>query len=395
MKTTRKKALAKKLNKKATKVSNKRVPLAHQNRLILRRLRLVGLGHTGRVIHRKNTSHASLMIILLVFGLFLFASGQYARAIVGNGSVTIGTIVLGEAPKLGALITLPKAGEEFIDKTEISVSGICEKKTFVVVKDNNSVVGSTNCTEAGTFSLGIQLKFGDNVLSALNYDNLNQVGPETKSVKVAVLSSNKTSETIYVAPELPDNPSNVSGVNVADCNNYNVGQLPTGNEPHVAVVYAPRTTLPNISQIIGVLAWGGEPPYAISVNWNNGTEPTLISMASAGYKVITFNYAVPKTYKINFKLKDHADKEAIVETAVQVYDNNVSGTTSDGSSSNDSAAKVGNNMMGAVADVISSGWLETPVPFYLMAVAITLGFWLGDIFDRHYGSRITTKKKAT
>jgi len=31
-------------------------------------------------------------------------------------------------------------------------------------------------------------------------------------------------------------------------------------------------------------------------------------------------------------------------------------------------------------------WLMTPVPLYILAVAITLGFWGGDIFNRNFGA---------
>ena len=124
MKTTTKKAPVNKLKKGTKKASNKRVPLAHQNRLVLRRLRLVEPKHTGKIIHHKNTSHVSLVMILLVFGLFSFATGQYARAIIQTGSVTVGLTVLGSAPKSGATITIPTTNEKFIDNKIIAISGV-------------------------------------------------------------------------------------------------------------------------------------------------------------------------------------------------------------------------------------------------------------------------------
>lgn len=42
-------------------------------------------------------------------------------------------------------------------------------------------------------------------------------------------------------------------------------------------------------------------------------------------------------------------------------------------------------------------WFMTPVPIYILAVAITLGFWGGDIFDRKFGSgkyHLRTRKAA-
>ena len=236
MKTTTKKAPVKTIRKNNKKASSKRVPLAHQNCPVLRQLRLVERRHTGKILHHKNTSHLSLIMILLIFGLFLFASGQYARAIIQNGSVTVGLTVLGPAPKTGASITDPVADESFVDNKIIAVSGVCEKKSFVVVKSNGSVVGSTNCTEAGIFSLNIQLQYGDNILSALNYDNLNQAGPETPSITISLSNTTETTETNIITPVLPDNPSTVPGTEVTDCSSYSASQLPVGNEPHGSTV---------------------------------------------------------------------------------------------------------------------------------------------------------------
>jgi len=41
-------------------------------------------------------------------------------------------------------------------------------------------------------------------------------------------------------------------------------------------------------------------------------------------------------------------------------------------------------------------WFMTPVPLYILAVAITLGFWGGDIFNRRFGfSRYHRKSNRT
>lgn len=104
----------------------------------------------------------------------------------------------------------------------------------------------------------------------------------------------------------------------------------------------------------------------------------LISMAEPGYKTVSVNYAVPNVYKVMFRLKDNSDKESLVETAIQV-----SGTTD---------ITTGSAM---IENIIEFGWFETPVPFYLLAVAVTLGFWGGDIFDRRFGSGKLINKKQT
>ena len=148
-------------------------------------LRLVEHKHTGKLIHHRNTSHLSLAIILFLLGLFLFiTSNNTVKAQFSSGDVKVGLIVPGPAPKVGATIISPVDGTKITNKNTSEVSGTCEAGTFVVVKDNGSLVGSTSCTSAGIFILQIQLWSGNNTLSALNYDNLNQSGPETKSVNI-------------------------------------------------------------------------------------------------------------------------------------------------------------------------------------------------------------------
>ncbi len=46
---------------------------------------------------------------------------------------------------------------------------------------------------------------------------------------------------------------------------------------------------------------------------------------------------------------------------------------------------------------IQTSLVDSTVPLYLIAVAITLGFWGGDIFDRHFGARYknTSKRRST
>jgi hypothetical protein len=142
--------------------------------------------------------------------------------------------------------------------------------------------------------------------------------------------------------------------------------------------------MPELQQTMGVLVWGGTPPYALSVNFGDNSDnsnPTLISLPGPGYKKIQFSYAVPNTYKIKFKLTDQQSQTAVVQTAVQV-----NGETEPTSAST-AIKNFTNQLFGG------KPWYESPVPFYLLAIAITLGFWGGDIFDRQYGAKAFHHRK--
>jgi hypothetical protein len=378
---TKIKTILKTRTSRQRKLVTRSVVLAHSNQSIWRHFRLVEHKHTGKIIHHRHSSHVVLVGLLLMTGCLLYSSGNLVQAETG-GTVSVGVIVPGPAPTIGAIITAPTDGTSVTDQNTIEVKGTCVAGSFVVVQDSKLLAGSTVCTDTGIFTLQIQLYSGKNVLSALNYDNLNQPGPVTPSVTVNVTQpsvastkegtiSEPTAPTPVVsAPILPTNPSIIPGVDssLSSCDDYKVSDLPVGGEPHMEVVCVPRLFMPKLQQVMGVLVWGGSPPYAISVDWGDGSGSTLLSLPTQGYKKTTFSYASAGNYNIAFKLKDSANKEAIVQTAVQV------------------SGEPKTPIAAITDDIIHKSWLDTPVPIYIMAVAITLGFWGGDIFDRKFGA---------
>lgn len=247
--------------------------------------------------------------------------------------------------------------------------------TFISVKNNNVLSGSTICGGNGTFSLQIQVGLGDNVISVRNYDNYNQAGPVTPTVRIIVKASDMKPNVAPIepvspdtSPTLPENPSIIPGKD-GECDDYQAGNMPTDSVPHVAVACVPRLFLPGIEQTLGVVTWGGNPPYIVNIDWNDGSGSKQYSFETEGYHLITFRYVSAGVYKINFKLTDAKNKQTVVQTAVQVNGTNESLSAS---TSNDDM-------------IIDKTWFETPVPLYVMAVALTLGFWGGDVFDRKFG----------
>jgi len=393
------------LNKVTRKTKSKRatnsrtVSLANVNHPILRHFRLVEHKHTGKLVHFKHTSHLALVGILVIVGFFLFASSSLVSSLT-SGQVTVGVIVPGKAPTVGAVITSPLDGTIYKDYNVVKISGTCSPESFVVVKDNNITAGSTNCTIAGIFVMDIQLSNGNNVLGALNYDNLNQVGPSTPLVTVRLEKPVTVAPVEVIMPTLPSNPSTIPGLQPAqsDCDDYNPGNLVTGGEPHVAVVCVPRLFMPKIDQVMGILVWGGAPPYALRIDFSDGKGDTLVSISKPGYITRPFHYEFPGTYKIDFKLTDNKGSSAVVQTAVQASGVPVSGSA--GSDESGTGATLPDDVLNSnpaakmIKEVLQSSWFDSPVPFYLLAVSVTLGFWGGDIFTRKFGAgRMSPKKR--
>ena len=75
-------------------------------------------------------------------------------------------------------------------------------------------------------------------------------------------------------------------------------------------------------------------------------------------------------------MTDHQSKISIAETSVKV-----SGVVFEY-----------NDNKNIIEEIAGVEWFNTPVPFYLLAVAVTLGFWGGDLFDRNFGERVINKK---
>lgn len=372
MKTTKTTKNTARKPKRYTKTTGS-VKLAHTKTKGLRHLRLVEVKHTGKLIHHRHTSHLALVILLAIVGFFLYISQElvWATQEASSGSVSVGVIVPGPAPTVGAVITEPLNGAKLSDASTLQVSGTCAANSFVVVRDNKSLAGSTSCSSAGVFKLVVQLVGGQNVLSALNYDNLNQPGPETEAIAIEVKQTTPTIEASV--PELPDNPSIITGVTsgISGCDDYNPqASLSTGGQPHVMVVCVPRLTDFMLTQKMGVLVWGGEPPYAVRLLWDNDKSDTLLSMEAPGYKAVSFKYSNSGVYNVSVHIVDKKYQTGVASASITV--------------SGQAAPK---SLTEILTKSFNGSWFYTPVPLYIMAVALTLGFWGGDIFDRRFGAR--------
>lgn len=357
--------------KKASLRSQSAVKLAHDKRPVLRHFRLVSHKHTGSLIHFRHTSHVALMGILVLVGFFLVISQNMTRA----ADVTVGVVVQGPAPGVGALITSPVDGFAIVNLNPIQVEGTCAPRTFVVAYNDNTLAGSTICSNDGVFSVGVQLHTGKNKLTTRNFDDLNQAGPDTPAITVTY--SEKEVVQDVVKPDLPENPVIIPGVTGPnECEDYNpTGELATGGKPHVAVVCVPRTIEQNIDHRVGIMVWGGTPPYALSFEWGSG-ESTLISMDAPGYRTVKVHYASSGIYNINVKVTDRSSNAATGESAVEVVKNNQPQTFTE-----------------VINGIFTTSWFETPVPLYVIAVGLTMGFWAGDLFDRHFGARRLAKQR--
>lgn len=227
-------------------------------------------------------------------------------------------------PKIGARITSPGNGQVFTN-SPITVEGICPEGLLVEIHDNGVMVGAVMC-QNGQFSLQVSLFTGENQLTALVYDDTDQAGPTSDTVTVTY---NNTSFSAF-------------------------GQLVT-----LTSVYSRRAESINRELTWPLQLSGGSGPYALTVDWGDGTTADLKSLASAGGFDIAHTYKRAGIYTINVKVVDANGVSAFLQL-VAVANGEATADTS------------GQKTTGTTERVVVL-W----VPVIVVAVMLPLAYWLG------------------
>lgn len=185
------------------------------------------------------------------------------------GSFGVEAVKTKEAPTVGAVISVPGSGASF-SSSPITVSGTCPTGLLVQVSNNGVMVGSVMC-DNGSFSLQVGLFAGTNELTALVYDEIDQIGPGSNIVTV----------------EYTDTRFSAFGQLVTLTSSYGRRSAPTGAQ----------------------LTWpmqlsGGTGPYAFSIDWGDGTSAELKSQSLAGLVSLAHNYKKAGIYYVNVRVTD-------------------------------------------------------------------------------------------
>lgn len=199
------------------------------------------------------------------------------------------------------------------------------------------MVGAVECSN-GSFSLKVSLFSGKNVLSATQFDDLNQASPISNQVTV----------------------------------NYNSAQFSAfGELITLTSDYGRRAANPGSTLTWPLLLSGGTGPYAFSIDWGDGKPAQLQSQALAGEVDISHVY----------------DQSGIYRVTVQVTDKNgVSGflqlvAVANGKPSAGGGSTGGNNGGGTTV-ITKVIWIPAVVCLLLLLPT----FWLGrrsELFSIH------------
>ena len=134
--------------------------------------------------------------------------------------------------------------------------------------------------------------------------------------------------------------------------------------------------------IVPIRITGGTAPYALSIDWGDGITE-LKTVLDSEYHNYTHTYKTSGIIGISLKTTDANGATSFLHTVVQV--NGVS------------AHSANSTPLHNFASGLTSIWTEAPVPLYVAAVALVLGFWVGDLFQRIFAkdAKGSKNKKST
>ena len=217
-------------------------------------------------ILKPFTITASLVLaVIVIFGI---GAKTNVQAATDSGSTGLQGVIPSDPPSTAATIAVPANGQGFTE-LPITVSGLCQDGLLIKLFKNNVFAGSAQC-EGGSYSIVIDLFNGQNELVARVYDELDQTGPD----------------------------SNVITVTFTDPRQGAVDRVTLTSN------FAKRGANPGQKLVWPIILSGGNGPYAISVDWGDGSTPDLQSESFAGTFNIEHVYDRPGVYNIIVKATD-------------------------------------------------------------------------------------------
>ena len=219
----------------------------------------------------ERVQRALLYVVFGIIALFIVvgAAAPASAQSTQDGSVGLTGTISAPPPSTPATITVPSNGQSFTS-LPVPVRGTCPNGTLVKVFKNNVFAGSVQCNN-GSFEINIDLFTGQNEIIVRVYDDLDQAGPDSSPVTVTFIDDR------------------------------------AGAGPRVSVTsnFAKRGANPGNKLDWPIIISGGSGPYAVSVDWGDGTEADLQSVAFPGNFDLSHVYKEAGVYNIVIKVSDN------------------------------------------------------------------------------------------
>ena len=247
-----------------------------------------------------------------------------------SGSTGLQGTISSAPPTTPATINLPVNGQT-VTSLPLTVSGACTTGLLVKVFSNNIFVGAVQCVN-GSFSVQVDLFSGRNDLISRVYDALDQAGPDSNSVSVT----------------------------------YQDAQFSAfGARVSLTSLYAKKGADPGTQLVWPIILSGGTGPYAVSVDWGDGTAAELKSVPFAGSFDVSHVYKSAGVYRVVVKATDVNNQSAFLQI-VGVANGKVTQGSTTGTSGGGTV----------VVKKVFVWW-----PFAVLFVLTLITFWLGKRYE--------------
>lgn len=277
-----------------------------------------------------NIISTLVLSMLLLLGGTGHVSGLGSPNPEQSGTTGIQGTITSPPPQTAATISTPVSGRVFTS-VPITVNGLCTTGLLVKVFSNNIFVGSVQCTN-GSYSLQIDLFGGQNDIIARVYDALDQAGPDSGTVTVTFQDGNISAfgQRISLSSTLAKLGANVGS----------------------------KLSWP-------IILSGGTGPYAVSVDWGDGSAYDLQSYPFAGNITINHTYTAAGIYRVVVKATDANGATAFLQLVGVGNGEVTQSTTGSNSKSN-----------GATVETQYIWW-----PLVIMIPIILAAFWIGKRYE--------------
>lgn len=205
-------------------------------------------------------------ILLIMVAVTAFAQVENPQ----NGGIGLQGKISSPPPSSAPTISTPGNGQ-VISTIPIEVRGICTGNLLVKLYKNNVFSGSDQCRN-GSYSITIDLFSGRNELVARHVDELDQQGPDSNVVAIT----------------------------------FNDGASRPNLAERITVTssYARRGANPTETLSWPIVITGGTAPYALSVDWGDGSQADVYSITIPGEFTIKHVFKQAGVYRVLIKATD-------------------------------------------------------------------------------------------
>jgi hypothetical protein len=323
----------------------------HTARLLIR---------SRRPLHKRVFLHPISVFVLLCAGVFIVTWTYRVAA----DSFTITGKVAAPALTESAIITSP-SDSVTIHTNTTSIKGTCPPNSYVVLTRNGLMSGVGLCGAGNSFEISASLYPGVNTLSAQDYNITDDKGPVSASINVT-----------YVF-DLTTAPGNASSTVPSTSYPYSNAQS-AADLPILTSTYSYQAFAVNSKINWNLDISGGVAPYALHVDWGDGTMLDLI-ISKARVLPLSHKYATTGRYTVTFKILDKVKGEtvlqliAIVQTPIFSASSGSTDNTTFPAGNGDFSSIISSTLPVLVKHWVAAAWVS-----YATVSLMSISFWLGE-----------------